>query len=92
VILKLSCSTRMSLDAVLIKKLRETLGDGTEARVDIEGANCGGKAQVMVTSPSFEGLSRLERHRRVHDCLAQEIKDNLHAISITAKTPKEVEK
>ena len=80
----------MSLDGEIKEKLQALLGEGTEARVDIEGANCGGKAHVVVISSSFKGVSRIERHRRVHNCLAKEIKDNLHAISITAKTPEEL--
>ena len=80
----------MSLHESLARKLIDKLGQGTAVNVVIEGADCGGKAQVSVTSTAFDGMSRINRHRLVHDCLSQEIKDSLHAITISAKTPQEL--
>ena len=80
----------MSLVETIERKLQEKLGPGTTVTTNIEGADCGGKALIGIISPGFEGITRLERHRLVHECLASEIKDQLHAISIVAKTPTEL--
>ena len=80
----------MSLDETLVRKLVEKLGDGTSVKVFTEGGNCGGKAEIAITSIAFQGMPRIQRHRLVHDCLSMEIKDSLHAISISARTPEEL--
>ncbi|KAI4980704.1 hypothetical protein ZWY2020_021189 [Hordeum vulgare] len=38
----------------------------------------------------FEGQSLVKRHRMVYDLLTDELNSGLHAISIVAKTPKEL--
>jgi BolA protein len=45
---------------------------------------------VRIVSKTFEGLSRVERQRRVHAALAEELKSRLHALSLTTLTPAEV--
>lgn len=45
--------------------------------------------RVEVVSAAFEGKSRVDRHRMVNALLAQEIKEGLHALAITAKAPGE---
>jgi BolA protein len=46
---------------------------------------------VRIVAKSFEGLSRVERQRRVYSALAQELKpDGVHALSLTTLTPAEV--
>lgn len=45
---------------------------------------------VKVVSSKFEGQSLLKRHRMVYDLLSDELQSGLHALSIVAKTPKEV--
>ena len=48
--------------------------------------------KVMVVSAAFEGMGLVARHRRVHEILADEIKNGVHALSVRAKTPAEWEK
>ncbi len=43
--------------------------------------------KVVVVSPSFEGLGLVDRHRRVNQVLADELKGGVHALSIRALTP-----
>lgn len=43
---------------------------------------------VYITSAKFEGLSRVERQRAIHDCLQQEL-ETIHALAITARAPSE---
>lgn len=57
------------------------------------GARPGGQTHfnVRVVSKIFEGLSRVERQRRVYAALAREIRpDGIHALSLTTLTPAEV--
>jgi BolA protein len=44
---------------------------------------------VRVVATAFEGLSRVERQRRVYAALAEELKTHIHALSVTALTPAE---
>jgi BolA protein len=55
------------------------------------GARPGGETHfsVRIVSASFDGLSRVERHRRIHDVLAGELAGQVHALALTALTPAE---
>jgi stress-induced morphogen len=45
---------------------------------------------VKVVSEEFEGKSLVKRHRLVYGLLQEELQSGLHALSIVAKTPSEV--
>jgi|SRR6185312_13625345 len=45
--------------------------------------------RVVVSSPEFAGLSRVERHRLVHEVTAHELRTHVHALSVQAYTPEE---
>ena len=47
---------------------------------------------VRIVSPAFEGLSRVERQRRVYAALADEMKSQIHALALTTLAPGEGEK
>lgn len=47
--------------------------------------------KVLVVSPTFEGQSRIDRHRAVNNALADELKGGVHALTIRALTPVEWE-
>jgi len=55
------------------------------------GAREGGEShfRVMIVSQAFEGLSRLDRHRRINETLAAELKAQVHALALTTLTPDE---
>ena len=55
------------------------------------GAREGGESHFTVTivSPAFEGLSRVERQRRVYAALSEELAGPVHALSLKALTPGE---
>jgi BolA protein len=40
-------------------------------------------------SSMFQGLSRVERQRRVHQVLAEELKSRVHALSLSLSVPGE---
>jgi BolA family transcriptional regulator, general stress-responsive regulator len=48
--------------------------------------------KVVVVSDAFEGKLLVERHRLVYDALADEMKNGLHALTITSRTPAEWQK
>lgn len=55
------------------------------------GAPAGGDSHFRVTivSRAFDGLSRVERQRRVNALLAEEFAAGLHALSLVTRTPDE---
>ena len=44
---------------------------------------------VHIVSAAFEGVSRVERQRRVHAVLADELRHPVHALSLKLQTPDE---
>ncbi|SDG08689.1 transcriptional regulator, BolA protein family [Limimonas halophila] len=45
--------------------------------------------RVTVVSPVFEGVSRVQRQRMIHDALSAELAERVHALQLTARTPAE---
>lgn len=45
--------------------------------------------RVRIVSAAFEGLSRVERQRRIYAVLADELGGRVHALSLTALSPAE---
>ena len=48
--------------------------------------------RVHIVSPLFEKRSLLARHRLVYTVLASEIQQHIHALSLTAQTPAEMQR
>jgi BolA protein len=53
------------------------------------GAKGGGHFRLTIVSPRFAGCRTMERHRLVYDALGPLMKREIHALSISAKTPDE---
>ncbi len=53
------------------------------------GARPGGEThfRVFMTAAAFEGLSRVERQRRVYDALAEELAGPVHALALKLDAP-----
>ena len=53
------------------------------------GARPGGEThfRVVMTAAAFEGLSRVERQRRVYDALAEELAGPVHALALKLNAP-----
>ncbi len=47
--------------------------------------------KLVIVSPAFEGMSRVERHQKVNGILAQELENGLHALSMETLTGPEWE-
>ena len=45
--------------------------------------------RVYIVSPSFQGKSRIERHRMINTVLAAELAGSVHALALKAQAPGE---
>ncbi len=64
--------------------------DDSEKHAGHAGARSGGgHFRLAIVSPRFAGCKTMERHRLVYDALGPLMKREIHAVSITAKTPDE---
>lgn len=50
-------------------------------------ATGGGHFKLTIISPDFKGLSSIARHRAVYAALNKHIPQEIHALTILAKTP-----
>jgi stress-induced morphogen len=66
-----------------IKERIEAAIPGSTA--DVDGPD-GVHFSAVVTSPEFEGRSRIEQHRMVMDVFAGELGGAIHALSVKTKT------
>lgn len=83
---------------MLINKLRLSLQpseinivDDSARHAGHAGSSAGGAShfKLQIVSAHFEGLSPIARHRLVYRVLEQEMKQQIHALNIDAKTPAE---
>lgn len=57
-----------------------------------EGARDGrGHFSLEIVSEAFTGLAPLARHRRVYQAMGEMMNTDIHALSIRARTPAEVQ-
>lgn len=64
--------------------------DDSHKHAGHEGARGGGgHFNVTIVSAAFAGTTALQRHRMVYAALGDELKAEIHALSIRAKTPAE---
>jgi BolA protein len=84
-----------------LEVLRERLMQLAPANLDIRddsarhaghaGAKEGGHYIVSIVASRFAGLATMQRHRLVYDAVGDLMQNGIHALSITAKTPEEVQ-
>lgn len=79
-------SARHAGHADRITALQEKGADGGHAPIDDGGET---HFTITVISSAFEGKNRIERQRMVYDLLADELRERVHALSVTARTPGE---
>lgn len=89
----------MSLYEIIIQKLNEALSplevkviDESNQHIGHAGSRAGGETHfaVIVISTKFRNLSRMQRHKLIYGILDTEMKENIHALSISALTPEEI--
>jgi BolA family transcriptional regulator, general stress-responsive regulator len=88
----------MTMQERIIARLKEALDpisldvvDESDRHAGHAGAREGGGThyRVSVVSARFERVSRVARHRLVHDLLKAEFADGLHALALAARAPGE---
>jgi BolA protein len=88
----------MAMAETMRRKLTEafapealTVTDESARHAGHAGARAGGESHfdVRIVSSGFEGLTRVERQRRIHAVLEAEFRGGLHALSLKALTPAE---
>lgn len=80
---------RRTLEAVLAPT-RLDIEDDSHRHAGHVGAKGGGHYRVFVVSAKFSGRSLIARHRMVYEALAEQMKGDIHALSIVAKAPEEI--
>ena len=73
-----------------LEPLELQIEDETERHAGHPGARAGGgHYRLLLVSPRFPGLTRLQRHRLVYDCLLTLMPGQIHALAMTLLSPKE---
>jgi len=80
------------------QKLRDVLHpveldviDQSAAHAGHAGASGGGHFRVLVVSDAFEGMTAVQRQRRIYEILAEEMKSAIHALSMSCLSRSEYE-
>jgi len=68
---------------------RLTVVDDSAAHADHAGAREGGHFTVHIVSGAFTGKTPIQRHRLVNTAVADLMRQEIHALSIRARTPEE---
>lgn len=64
--------------------------DESHKHVGHEGAKSGGGHFIVnIISDAFEGKNLVERHRMVYEAMGDAMQKEIHALSISARTPDE---
>lgn len=80
---------RERLDALAPQSI-EIIDDSALHAGHAGARNGGGHYRLAIVSPRFAGCNTMQRHRLVYDALGALLKTEIHALSITAKTPGEI--
>jgi BolA protein len=75
--------------ATLSPTVLEIHDDGADHVGHAGAANGAGHFSLLIVSPNFSGLSRLERHQRVLRQVGDLLPHPVHALSIRALAPEE---
>ena len=65
--------------------------DQSAAHAGHAGASGGGHFRVLIVSDVFEGMSQVQRQRRIYDILAEEMRSAIHALSMSCLSRSEYE-
>lgn len=88
----------VSVAATIRRKLEEAFApvhldvvDESHMHVGHVGARAGGEThfRVLIAAAAFAGKSRVERQRLIFAVLADELRDRVHALSLTVRAPDE---
>jgi acid stress-induced BolA-like protein IbaG/YrbA len=72
------------------EELKQRIEEGIPgARAEVTGD--GHHFNATVSSPAFQGLTRIAQHRLVYDVFGSEVGDRIHALSIQTQASEESE-
>jgi BolA protein len=73
-----------------LQPLELQIEDESDRHAGHPGARAGGgHYRLRLVSPRFPGLTRLQRHRLVYDCLDSLMPRQIHALAMTLLSPEE---
>lgn len=75
-----------------LKPAELNIRDDSHLHVGHAGNTGGGHYAVFIVSEKFAGLPLIKRHRMVFDCVGDLMHEQIHALSIDAKTPAETQR
>jgi BolA family transcriptional regulator, general stress-responsive regulator len=77
---------RVKLEEAFAPRLLEVIDD-SESHRGHAGYQEGGESHfnVVIASDEFKGLSRIARHRAVHEALGRDLVSEIHALSLTIR-------
>ena len=55
------------------------------------GAYLKGHFRLTIVAAGFSGLTLVQRHRLVHDALAEMLPEQIHALSLVTRSPEELD-
>jgi BolA protein len=64
------------------------IADDSHLHAGHEAAGSGGHYRIMIISAQFMGKPTVARHRMIYSALGEMMKHEIHALNITACTPK----
>ena len=67
-----------------------SIEDEGHLHVGHAGAKSGGHFKLYIVSKSFDNMSIINRHKLIYKTLDKLMKTEIHALSITAKSPNEL--
>jgi BolA protein len=56
--------------------------DDSHKHIGHAGNTGGGHYTIVISSPQFSGLTRIEQHRKIYACLDDFIPEKIHAVAI----------
>jgi BolA family transcriptional regulator, general stress-responsive regulator len=75
--------------AVLEPVAIDIIDDSAQHAGHAGASSGGGHFRVSIVSSRFDGKATMARHRLVYDALGSLMRQEIHALSITARTPDE---
>ena len=74
-----------------LRPQRLEIRDDSAAHAGHAGATDGtGHFRLLVVADCFSGRTLVQRHRLVHDALAELLRDEIHALALVTKSPDEL--
>jgi len=73
-----------------LKPLNYLVKDESSSHIGHSGNSGGKHYKVWIVCLDFEGKNLLDRHRLVYDCLGSMMHTEIHALSISALAPSEL--